>query len=103
MYCLLKFNNSLVITKNNFFYRFSMYDMKSETIQEQQNKRRSLPSQLTIIPNITPIVSNIIIQPIIKDQFLDKCIGFTIICTYFYTPIKVVLFHFSKFNKMLIA
>lgn len=34
-----------------------MYDMKSESFQEQQNKRRSLPSQLTIIPNITPIVS----------------------------------------------
>jgi len=44
-------------TKNNFFYRFSMYDMKSETFQEQQNKRRSLPSQLTIISNVTPIVS----------------------------------------------
>lgn len=50
-----------MITKNIFFFRFSMYDMKSETIQEQQNKRRSLPSQLTIIPNITPIVSNKII------------------------------------------
>jgi len=35
-----------------------MYDMKSELCQEQYNKRRSLPSQLTIIPNITPIVSN---------------------------------------------
>ncbi|VVC43433.1 Hypothetical protein CINCED_3A003902 [Cinara cedri] len=38
--------------------RFSMYDMKSESFQEQQNKRRSLPSQLTIIPNITPIVGS---------------------------------------------
>lgn len=35
-----------------------MYDMKSESFQEKQNKRRSLPSQLTIIPNVTPIVSN---------------------------------------------
>jgi hypothetical protein len=33
-----------------------MFDMKSESFQELQNKRRSLPSQLTIIPNIAPIV-----------------------------------------------
>ncbi|KAL5244694.1 hypothetical protein ACI65C_012104 [Semiaphis heraclei] len=38
--------------------RFSMYDMKSETFLEQQNKRRSLPSQLTIIPNVTPIAGS---------------------------------------------
>ncbi|XP_050433042.1 uncharacterized protein LOC126840973 isoform X2 [Adelges cooleyi] len=38
--------------------RFSMYDMKSETLQERQNKRRSLPSQLTIIPNMPPIAGS---------------------------------------------
>ncbi|XP_025413860.1 uncharacterized protein LOC112685991 isoform X4 [Sipha flava] len=38
--------------------RFSMFDMKSESFQELQNKRRSLPSQLTIIPNIAPIAGS---------------------------------------------
>jgi len=47
-----------------------MYDMKSELFQEQQNKRRSLPSQLTIIPNITPIVSIIYQVLNILDLFL---------------------------------
>lgn len=36
-----------------------MYDVKSESFQELQNKRRSLPSQLTIIPNMAPIVRNL--------------------------------------------
>lgn len=36
-----------------------MYDMKSESFDEQQKKRRSLPSQLTFMPNITPIVSSL--------------------------------------------
>lgn len=54
-----------------------MYDLKSESAQDQ-NKRRSLPSQLTIISNTTHIVSNIMYQVIYLTFYIF--IDFFLLC-----------------------